>query len=567
MNLSFRQRLAKPVSVYINWAAYDELSDNIKLNEAIAFEQFDQMLRLKDQGVHFDYYLMDCFWFSKDGGYREWRAPDWSPEGPGKFLKRCQEHDIKPGIWVSTNFRVAGEEYWFLDVIPEWEDSLATHGRSFCLFQGGYLNHFMESLQLLVDQGFKMIKFDFADFDAATPEVEKTHTREEIRESNIRALLSAFKIFRYNNPDVLFIAYNGYGGEYTNTSIPFTKNIDLRWLEVFDALYCGDPRFSDIPFANFWRSKDHYTDHMVKQYEFNGVPLKAIDNCAFIFGNTGTCYYRGKAGWKASLLLSLARGGWMNTYYGDLKLYDNQDAEWFAKAQKLFYEFQEYGRITTFGGIPGEGTLYGYLPESLNGKIITLVNPGQSVLEFNLEDVIGENNEEAKILFADKGYEPKVNLSVLSIGPEQMVIIGLEEYSDQKYYLGEGDYNVIVEKQELKSFIIDGNSFNTEISVPASHDVQIFIQQFDKKTGLPFRSTGGGAPHGTKLDQILQLEVAQLNKNVPFKYHHDKAIWSGLSWMTAKVKNSDITQDAPLQINFESKEPEGIKLEIEIYLT
>jgi len=37
--------------------------------------------------------------------------------------------------------------------------------------------------------------------------------------------------------------------------------------------------------------------------------------------------------------------------------------------------------------------------------------------------------------------------------------------------------------------------------------------------------------------------------------------------MTAKVKNSDITQDAPLQINFESKEPEGIKLEIEIYLT
>jgi hypothetical protein len=129
-----------------------------------------------------------------------WRKPDWPEHGPEKFLKRCQDHDIKPGIWVSTNFLVAGEEYWFLDVIPEWKDSLASHGRSLCLFDGGYLSHFMQSLQLLVDQGFKMIKFDFADFDAATPAVEKTHTREEIRENNKSALLSAFKIFRYKKP-------------------------------------------------------------------------------------------------------------------------------------------------------------------------------------------------------------------------------------------------------------------------------------------------------------------------------------------------------------------------------
>ncbi|MGK7395408.1 MAG: hypothetical protein ACNS62_12600 [Candidatus Cyclobacteriaceae bacterium M3_2C_046] len=567
MNLSFRQRITKPVSVYINWAAYDELSDNIRLNEAIAFEQFEQMLRLKAQGVHFDYYLMDCFWFSKDGGYREWRKPDWSEEGPGRFLNLCQEHNVKPGIWVSTNFRVAGEEYWFLDVIPEWQDSLATHGRSFCLFHGGYLNHFMESLQLLVNQGFKMIKFDFADFDAATPEVEKTHTREEIRENNISALLSAFKIFRYKNPDVLFLAYNGYGGEYTNTSIPFTQNIDLRWLEVFDSLYCGDPRFSDIPFANFWRSKDHYTDHMVKQYEFNGVPLKSIDNCAFIFGNTGTCYHRGKAGWKASLLLSLARGGYTNTYYGDLKLFDDKEAEWFASAQKLFHHFQEYGRITTFGGIPGEGNLYGYLAEDPKGEIITLVNPGQNVLEFNLEQVIGNSIPEALIIFADMGYEPKVVNNVLSVGPEQMVVLGLGEYSDQQYYLGKGDYNVIVEKQELKSFTIDGNSFNTEIDLPANHNVQIFIQQFEKKTGLPLRSSGGGEPHGTKLDQILKLSASQDNHTIPFKYYHDKAIWSGLSWMIAEIKNSDIKQDSPLQLNFKSTEPDEVKLQVQIYLT
>jgi hypothetical protein len=33
-NNSFRNRFNKPLSVYVNWAAYDELSDNVRLNRA-----------------------------------------------------------------------------------------------------------------------------------------------------------------------------------------------------------------------------------------------------------------------------------------------------------------------------------------------------------------------------------------------------------------------------------------------------------------------------------------------------------------------------------------------------
>jgi hypothetical protein len=565
-NNSFRNRFNRPLSVYVNWAAYDELSDNVRLTEEIALEQFDEMIRLKKQGVKFDYYLMDCFWFAKEGGYRVWRKPDWPEHGPAKFLELCHKHDVKPGIWVSTNFLVAGEEYWFLDVIPEWKDSLASHGRSLCLFDGGYLSHFMQSLQLLVDQGFKMIKFDFADFGAATPAVEKTHTREDIRENNTRALLSAFKTFRYKNPDVLFLAYNGFGGDYSNTSTPINQSIDLRWMEVFDSLYCGDPRLSDIPFNNFWRSKDHYTDHMVRQYELNGVPLKNIDNCGFMIGNTGTCYHRGKSGWKAALLLSLARGGWMNTYYGDLKLLSVEDGEWFAKAQALFYPFQEYGRIITIGGLPGEGVIYGYLAENPLGKLITIINPKQEIAQIDLGMFGQAGKTDLRVLFSDEGFHPVLEGNQLQLGAEQMVILGAGKYAGDEFDLGKGDCNRIAkELVELKPdrvVSLGSNSFLADVTVPAHSNLLIFVQQFDLQSGLPYRSSGGGEPNGTRLNEIFRLSLSQNGKNIPFTEHYAKAIWSGLSWIGVEVEQEIFLQNTPIKISYANDEPAKANLSL-----
>ena len=87
-----------------------------------------------------------------------------------------------------------------------------------------------------------------------------------------------------------------------NTVTPFRKTVDPRWLEIFDTLYSGDPRFSDVPMMNVWRSQDLYSDHMVQQFAFNGLPLSRIDNCSFMIGKTGTCYNRGIAAWKSSLV-------------------------------------------------------------------------------------------------------------------------------------------------------------------------------------------------------------------------------------------------------------------------
>ena len=38
--------ITQPVSVYINGAAYDELSDNVELTEELAMQQLDELLRL-----------------------------------------------------------------------------------------------------------------------------------------------------------------------------------------------------------------------------------------------------------------------------------------------------------------------------------------------------------------------------------------------------------------------------------------------------------------------------------------------------------------------------------------
>lgn len=72
--------LRDPIWVYNNWSAFDELGDNISLNEELAMRELEQIGRLKKLAVHFDYYMMDAFWFAEDGAYRTFCSPDW-PHG------------------------------------------------------------------------------------------------------------------------------------------------------------------------------------------------------------------------------------------------------------------------------------------------------------------------------------------------------------------------------------------------------------------------------------------------------------------------------------------------------
>ena len=563
----FRYHLAsglkKPIAVYNNWSAYDELSDNIPQTEELCMKMLDEVIRLKKNGVQLDCYLMDAFWFDVDGGYRTWNRKNW-PDGPGRWLNKCKENGIMPGLWFSTNLVRAGNSQ-MLDVIPEWESSQASDNAVLSLFEGNYLDHLMETLQMYADMGFGVFKFDFAYFDAASVYAKSTMLPADIEEANKEAFIRAVKKFRIKNPDVIFVGYNGFGGDMENTVTPFRKTIDPRWLEIFNTLYSGDPRFSDLPMINIWRSQDMYSDHMVQQFAFNGLPLPRIDNCSFMIGETGTCYKRGVAAWKSSLVLNLARGGWLNVYHGNIDLLNDNDARWFAEVQKTYMQLQQFGQISIIGGIPGKGEIYGYKAVSADGCLLTVVNPSQSIREIILP---ADTYAAGHILFTDMGFKPVLNGNKLTLGAEQMAVIGFGKFYTDKYDWGiENDivipYHITPVKTDIQ--IMDNRTAQVRIN-QFSGNIRIIFRQLDEK-GIPFRSWGGAPPDGIRMNEFLKITARQGNKSVPVKINYDKMIWSGLSWGTGEIAMKALNPKLPVIVTCWSKEGESKNFSIDVYCT
>jgi hypothetical protein len=562
--------LNQPVAVYNNWSAYDELSDNIEITEALAMKELDQIVRLRRAGVRIDYYVMDAFWYSTNGGYRQFRQPHW-PNGPDRWLKACHDNHIKPGLWVASNvpFR--------LNVIQEWQSSMDVTGSAMCFFDGGFLPQFIGTMQFWYDRGVRLFKFDFANFTIATPDAARRYTKEEIFRRNCDALRQGLLDFKKRNPEVLLAAFNGFGGDTEGTFAPIRQTVDLRWLEAFDSLYCGDPRFSDVPTMNFWRSMDLYTDHMVRYYEANGVPLERIDNTGCMFGVAGTCYARKTSAWKSMLLLEHARGGWMNVYYGNLELIDDAKAQWFAKVQRLYFSLLSFGHTYPFGGLPGREEPYGFGAVGADGSVYTVVNPSQETRHVRLPRVhrLQPTLEHGRILFRDAGFEPKLSSSgfpgaekpsELTIGPEQLVVVGYDEYANGKYDLGVQE-DVVIPKsiRALTSdFHTEGsNTISATFSAPNRCDLRIVMRQ--SANGRPVRTSRGAPPNGTTLGQMFLIKASQTGRSIPVHINYDKAIWSGLSWGVSEVRQSDLTSGSPLTIRCVSLESQPIELKVDLY--
>jgi hypothetical protein len=552
-----------PIFVYNNWSAYDELSDNIPLTEQLAMKELDEILRLRRFGVRFDYYMMDAFWFDPNGGYRTWRKPNW-PSGPDAWIRRCHENGILPGLWFSTNTLVK------INAIPDWQDSLNESKGSMSFAEGGFLSNFMETLQYWYDHGVRMFKFDFVDFGAATPSTAKTKSPAEIHAQNVDAFRNALKKFRQKNPDVVLVAFNGFGGDVESTAgpFPFQKQVDLRWLEVFDSLYSGDPRPSDVPQMNFWRSMDIYSDHMVRRYEQSFLPLERIDSTGFMLGNTGTIYYRKTHAWKGALLLMMARGGWINTVHGNLEFLSDADARWFATAQSMYMSFETKGRTRTFGGIPGDVQPYGFGSIDADGEVYAVTNPAQGVAEVELPKLTKQQGElrEGRVIFRDAGFVPVLTGSTLRLGPGQMALVGFGKYADRD--LGVQDDVVIprsIAPVAATFSHAEGSAIQTTLDPPKAGDLRIVMQQRSAQDGSIMRSWKGGPPQGLNMGKFFVVSASQNGQPVPVEINYDKVIWSGLSWAVGEIKNSSLKPGAPLTIQCSSGES-GVRLDGKIYL-
>jgi len=552
--------LRDPIWVYNDWSAYDELSDRIPLTEDLAMRELDQVLRLRKFGVHFDYYMMDAFWFAPDGAYRTWRKPNW-PSGPDRWIAECRRNGIQPGLWFGSNGLVK------IDAAPQWSDSLNAKGSAMSFSEGGFLPDLMKTFEYWYERGIRMFEFDFADFSVATPQQEKTLTPDEIRRRNETALRDALKAFRRKHPDVVFVAFNGFGGDLESTAgpFPFHNPVDLRWLEVFDSLYCGDPRPSDVPETSFWRSMDIYSDHMVGRYEQSFVPLERIDPTSVMFGNTGTIYYRKLHAWKGELLLMVSRGGWVNTIHGNLEFLTDDDARWFAKVQRIYQAFKAEGRTKTFGGIPGDVQPYGFGSLTDGGAIYTVVNPAQAVLdlEMPLLSRVEEPLRDGRVIFRDAGFVPVLRGDTITLGPGQMAAVGFGRYAAPDFDLGvQEDVVIPLSIAPLTaSFTPEGsNTIQATVSAPAHGDLRIIFQQRGTD-GSVQRSWPGGPPNGTSMGKFLKITAEQDGKPVPVDIDYDRQIWSGLSWGAGEIKHQYLASGRPVVIRCSTAEKGPVVLE------
>ena len=553
--LSPLARAAEPVWVYDIWSSYDELSDTVPLREELAMRELAEIVRLRRLGVRFDYYLMDAFWYARDGGYRTWRGRDW-PEGPGRWIRECRENGIRPGLWFGTNTLTA------LAAAPRWRDSLNARGDAMALYAGGFLEDFVGVLDYWYGRGVRMFKLDFADLAAVRRADRGRLAPEEARARNTAALRAALLAFRQRHPDAVLLAFNGFGGDMDSTAfpLPFRHPVEPSWLEVFDALFSGDPRPADVPEMNFWRSVDVYSDHMVRQFEASGVPLRRIESAGFMIGDTGTNYRRGARAWQGMLLLSLARGGLVTTLHGTLEFLDEDMARWLATVQAMYAPLQRAGTAASFGGIPGAAEPYGFVSRDAGGALYTVVNPSQSVARLTLPRL----GAGARVLFRDAGFEPELAGDAIRLGPGQLALVGSGRYADPSFDLGvQEDVRIPRAIQPLPAVFSaepGGRAIDATLAPPARGDLRVVLQQRDAD-GWILRGRSR-APMG----KYLVIAASQDGRRIPVEIRYDKVIWSGLSWAVGEIHRGDFDPGKPIRLRLSSVERgEPIRLEGKVY--
>jgi hypothetical protein len=294
------------------------------------------------------------------------------------------------------------------------------------------------------------------------------------------------------------------------------------------------------------------------------MPIRRIDNCAFMIGTTGTCYYRAAHCWKGMLILELARGGWVNVYHGNLELLNEQDAKWFAKAQSMYHELQKQDTTETFGSIPGNGKPYGFKSTSVKGTVCTVVNPSQQTATFVLPV---DNAAYPIILYTDGGFEPVADVNLLTIGPEQLVVVGYGEYANEKYFIGIDD--TINIPRSIDNLAVDftpaaKNTIEGRVNPVEGKNLRIIMRQF-YPNGDPCRSWPGAPPDGKKVSEVIKIKATQNGKEIPMHIEYDKMIWSGLSWGAGEIKQGAFDAGEPLIIQCSTDEKDELKLTANVY--
>jgi hypothetical protein len=258
----------------------------------------------------------------------------------------------------------------------------------------------------------------------------------------------------------------------------------------------------------------------------------------------------------------------MNVYYGNLELIDDAKAKWFAKVQEIYFPLQSFGRTFPIGGLPGREEPGGFCSLDAKGALYTVSNPSQAVRVIRLPVLhrLQPRLASGRLQFRDAGFQPRLSGDELTLGPEQLAVVGYGEYAKPKFDLGvQEDVTIPSSISPLNGQCSrDGtNTLLMNLSAPDRGDLRIVVRQL--AASRPLRSSGGAPPNGTTLGKLFKIEAWQDHRSRPVVCQYDKAIWSGLSWAVGEVRHQDLDAGRQVTVRCTSLEKQPVELEMQCY--
>ena len=570
---SVASQLAAPIAVYSHNSA-SQSAALAPVDEQQALRDLDELDRLKKAGVHTEYDLIEASWFAPESGYRSLRASAW-PNGPGAWLARCRAHGIRPGMQIDGNAipsQAASAQFPSAQFPSTWKNSLAEDGRSLSLFEGGYLPDLMAALQTWYDRGVRLFDFDSIDLTAATPASVAKLSQPDIASRNATALRQALQTFREKNHDAVFVVSVEPG---VHQHLPVSSlasagsgdssqpaHADLAQLGAFTVVEANMPLPSTEPQANLWRAIDIQNDNSVRLLEQSGLPLAQIDSAGFTATGSADA---GMHAWKGAFLLSLARGGWVNSIHGDLALVEKDDARWMARAQHLFMNLQQQGRMRSFGSQSGSGEPYGFAGITENGSVYVVVNPGDTAASLALPALgsVSHDQSVARLQFSDAGFTPVLNANSITLGPGQLAMVGYGNYAASSFSFGVQQDVIIPHEVELVNaafYATNAGDLEASFNPPMDGVVRVILRpRFSAGDALPMLNVGG------KASQAFTLDASQYGRPIPVRLDKSNKLESGLGWTVGEIDVNDLTPGVPLVVSFHSKDVDMASLEASAY--
>jgi hypothetical protein len=561
--------MKKPFSIYSTWGLQDELGDRVELSEALARKALEGLRRWRSEfGIQQDIFALDAFWFDTQKGYRHFKKPHW-PNGFEPLVADIRALGMQPGLWYSVN----GASL----TVPAWQASLSSDGRHYSLVDGPYADELHAALLYAAEQWHvRLFKFDFAGFFTAAAGV--TRAPEETYRLSVARFTAMLRDLRSRYPEVWTISHCGFARNH-GLSTPATPELlatDPAWLEVMDATFSGDPQPWDVPQTTLTRNLDLFQDHQVWKMHVEGFPLHRIEDHGIIVGTTNTCFYRGRAGFRRSHLAQLARGGGRDMFYGDPTLLTDADLAYLEKARGLFFDACRRNLTTRFvGGEPGVAPWHGFITGGGARGLAYVVNPNPypQTLALSVPCLA-----DARILFHDGKDRPSLQTQpdqlAVALGPEQMALIGMGDYSDAPYELGaelDADLPRDMRLLPLQFQVQADGRWVAELSeaLPADSVLHVRVEVRDRApTGIwsqPHRFGHQNTHDSTDMTPVTHASVlirAVKDGQIltPTACVPDVPVWSGIAWVAASFRAA-----APLRIEIEQRFPEPRRLRATAY--